>query len=470
MSVRTIVFIQEYPLGSSIFSLESPKGYPDATTPRPLRSLPGESPFHDMRTGDGSPNRVMEAGQQLFEDLSAHPAVKDAITEALREKQGGCSPIYLRLDDVTTAEDLPWEAVYCSRDMAFLALDTRWPIVRVRETKEADPRLLYNFEPPLRITAVLSAAGGDSQARAPAAPQWKGLYDTIRKGLAAPNAMPVELTVLVGEEALRDQIVSLHLPWIQCGLITDRDGLLEKIKDSHPHLLHFFCHGTSDEIPHLKIGSYTDWEAERDGTIAITGMELRQLADPKQEIWLVTLNCCESAMQARDARGLASSLIAAGFPAAIGMREIIDVQFAHELCESFYPALLDLIAQAVPGGPNRDIEWAQALSKVRAKVAAACRAGLPAQQAARDCKTWTIPALYTRREPFLLKRIAAQAEAPPGLSEAKRRQIDYIQQLQRQRTKAAEDYKDLPPDALSDILQDYDKQLAKATVRLTQTN
>ncbi len=468
MSARTIVLIQDYPAGSSIFSLESPKGYPGAGKPRPLRSLPGESPFHDMHTGDGSPNRVMEAGQQLFEDLASHPAVGPAIAEALRETPGGCSPIYLWLDEVPQAEDLPWEAVFSSGSKEFLALDTRWPIVRVRETKK-DPRRLYNFEPPLRITAILSAAGGDAQTRAPAAPQWKSIYDTIRRSLAAPNAMPVELTVLVGEEDLRDQIVSLQMPWIECGLIADREALLEKIKDSRPHLLHFFCHGTSDEMPHLKIGSFTDWEAERDATIAITGMELRELADPEQETWLVTLNCCESAMQARDARGLASSLIEAGFPAAIGMREMIDVQFAHSFCESFYPALLALIAQAVPGGPDRDIEWAQALSKVRAKLAAASRAGLPAQLAARDCKTWTIPALYIRREPFLLKRIATQAAAPPGLSEAKRHQIDYIQQLQRLRTKAAEDSKDLPPEALNDILQDYDKQLAKATLRLTQT-
>jgi hypothetical protein len=234
-------------------------------------------------------------------------------------------------------------------------------------------------------------------------------------------------------------------------------------------LLHFFCHGTSNEIPHLKIGSFTDWEAERDGTIAITGAELREGADPRQEIWLVTLNCCESATRARDARGLASSLVAAGFPAALGMREVIDLQLAHQLCKSFYPALLDLIDQAPPDGPEKEIEWAQALSKVRAGLAAACQLGVPAQLAARDCKTWTIPALYIRPEAFRLKRIAARPAAPLGLSDAKRRQIDYIQELQRQRTKAAEDYKDLPKDALDAILQDYDAQLAKAARLLQNT-
>ena len=470
MSLRTVVLIQEYPPGNHIFSLESPKGYAGAGIPRALRSLPGEFPFQDMHTGDGSPNRVMEAGQKLFEDLAAHPAVKSAISEALRELEGGCSPIYLRLDDVTTAEDLPWEAVFYSESKEFLALDPRWPIARVRAAKVADPRIEYNFELPLRITAVLSAAGGTENARAPAAPQWKEMYDTIRQNLAAPNAMPVELTVLVGEESLRDEITNLQMPWIRCGLIADRDSLLQTIKDSRPHLLHFFCHGTADEIPHLKIGSFTDWEAERDGTIAITGEVLRRSADPNQEIWLVTLNCCESAKQTRDARGLASRLVEAGFPAVIGMREIIDVDVAHKFCKWFYPALLDLIAQAEADGPNRDIEWAQAVTVVREKLANASGKGIPPQQAAKDCKMWTIPALYTRREPFLLKRIGATKVVPPGLSDAKKRQIDYILTLQGQRTKAAEDYKDLPPEALKDILQDFDNQLAKATLRLKETN
>ena len=67
-----------------------------------------------------------------------------------------------------------------------------------------------------------------------------------------------------------------------------------------------------------------------------------------------------------------------------------------------------------------------------------------------------------------MKRIAPQVAVPPGLSDAKKRQIDYIQELQRQRTKAAEDYKDLPPDALQAILADFDAQLSQATLKLKQ--
>jgi hypothetical protein len=468
MSVRTVVRIQEDQKGNTVFSLESPKGFQDAGLLWPLQSRPEDSPFSDLRTGDGTPNLVLQSGQKLFDDLSSHPAVDSAITQALTEAEGGCSPLFLRLDDVTKAEDLPWESFY-KQGKEFLALDNRWPVVRVRDTSEADPRLVYDFEPPLRIVAVLSAAGKDEATRVPASPQWDSLLRAITGAQSRPNFVPVELTVFVGEEGLLNKINTLQRSWIRCSLITDREGLLQAIRDSSPHLLHFFCHGTSEEIPHLTIGSFTDWEAERDGTIAVTAGELRQSADPNKEIWLVTLNCCESAMRARDAKGIASSLVLAGFPAALGMREMIDVKLAHALCESFYPAVLDLIAEAKVDGPVRSIEWAQALSIVRGRLAITGQAGSPAQQAARNCKDWTIPVLYTRREGFQLKRIAARANPLLGLSPGKRHLIDYLQELQRQRTKAAEDYKDLPPDALKAILDDFDSQLAKATKQLKES-
>lgn len=469
MSARVVVRLQEGPDVGTQFFLEGPKGYPLSNTVVKLPSLPTQTPFQDMHSGDGSPNRVLEAGKKLLDDLSLHSAVKDAIGDALREKMGGCSPIYLRMDDVPMAEDLPWEAIYSDSRKEFLALDDRWPIVRVREAKEANPRLVYDFEPPLRITAVLSAAGSDARTRAPAAPQWRGMYQAIQKRLTAAGALPVALTVLVGEAELRAEIDGLGQTWIQCGLITDREGLLEKIKESRPQLLHFFCHGTSDEMPHLKIGSYSDWEAGLDGKIAITAGELRQLADPQQNIWLVTLNCCESATRARDARSIASSLVAAGFPAALGMREVIDVQYAHKLCETFYPALLELIGKAAVGGGQQDIEWAQALSSVRAGLAVACVGGTPAQQAARGTKTWTIPALYTRTEAFLMRPIAAPVPPPPVLSVAKKKKIDYLLELQRQRSKAAEDYKDLPGETLKDLLGDFDNEIAKVMQELRKT-
>jgi len=335
---RTVVRFQESNDGVTRFSLEYPKALLQPNKLFDLLSRPDQPPFSDMRTGSGSPNHVQEAGRKLFDELSKHPAIAPAIAAALQQQQGGCSPICLRLDDSALADDLPWEAV-CGLGISgvqeFFALDERWPVVRMREVMETEPVSVYTLEPPLRITVVLSAAGRTPQTRAPARPQWDRVRETVDKHLQVNNPVQVKVTVFAGEEDLRNHIRDANLPWVTAGLIADQASFLNAIKDSRPQILHFFCHGTAEGIPHLRIGSYTDWEVEREPSIALTARELRQSADPDQNTWLVTLNCCESATRAADARSLASSLVAAGFPAALGMREAIEVQQAHLLCGFF---------------------------------------------------------------------------------------------------------------------------------------
>ena len=457
---RTVVRFQESNDGITRFSLEYPKAYPNNWL-YPLQSDPNQPPFNDMRTGDGSPDRVLQAGKKLFDELHSHPAVAPAIQAALLEKEGGCSPICVRLDDSTRADDLPWEAV-CENE--FFGLDLRWPVVRMREVTDADPVPIYTLEPPLRITAVLSAAANDPQKRVSGNTQWEHIYETLTQHLAEADTVPVSLTVLTGEEELLETINKLKQPWVHAEFISgDKPSLLAAIQKSRPQLLHFFCHGTSEDTPHLRIGSRLDWEAEQDPSIAISARELRQYADPKQNTWLVTLNCCEGAARTADARSLASSLVAAGFPAAVGMREPIDVVHAHALCKAFYPAIMKLIREIPEGQPEKEIEWAKALVEARSALVEKCVVGAALQVAAKGCKVWTIPAFYTRREPFLLKRVAP---APPGLSEQKKRLIEFLRALQQQRAKAPEEYKDLPELVLQGILKDLDQQIAATTAEI----
>jgi CHAT domain len=458
---RTIVRIQENFDGQSLFYLESPKTYAQAGKMYPLDSDPAHSPFVELRQGDGSPERVREAGEKLFADLSVHPAVGLALDAALQ--QGDYSPICFRLDDVVDADQLPWEAFRAGAS-GFVALDARWPIVRMRETtEETAPRAVYEFVAPVRIAVVLSAAGGTPATRAPALPQWLKIQQTLQKHLAAPNALPLELLVLTCEEQLRDTIRAANFAGVSAGLIADKEDLIGRIRDMGPNLLHFFCHGTAEETPHLQIGTYNDWEAQQEPSIALEARELRQRADKDQNVWLVTLNCCESATRAGDARSLANSLVAAGFPAALGMREAIDVETAHLLCEFFYPAAFNLIGSAAEGGSPVVIEWAAALHEARSGLVNSCAAGAVPQAAARSCKTWTIPVLYTRREPILIKRL------PGGISAARKRIIDFIRVVQQQRAKAAEDYKDLPPEVLAPLLQDFDDKIKQAITQLQNT-
>jgi hypothetical protein len=462
---RTVVRIRESDDGAnSTFNLESPNTYVGADKFSFLTCQPNESPFLEMRTGDGSRDRVKEAGDRLFQELSRNKAIAPAIAAALTQKEGGSSPICFRLDDVTIAEDLPWEAV---RSNEFFALDRRWPIMRMRAAVQVEPRPIYTLEPPLRITVVLSAAGSSEQNRAPGAPQWQRIHDTVEKHLAVKDAIPVSVTVLTGEKDLRDAIGNLKKPWAQANLIADKSSLLEQIEESSPHILHFFCHGISDQTPYLRVGSYADWEGELEPSIAITASELRQKADPKENVWLVTLNCCESALRAGNVRGFASSLVRAGFPAAVGMREVVEVEHAHLLCQSFYPEVIKMIGRVPERGAETEIEWANALWKARMDLAEK-GSNVPAQTAGQCSKVWTIPALYVRPEPFLLKRIAQSQPAQISMFAEKTKLIEYIQALQQQRVKAAEDYKDLPPPALNAILSDLDNQIVAKTAELSK--
>ena len=455
---RTIVRIQESFDGRSIFYLESPRSYSKATTVCDLNARPSDSPFRELRTGDGSPERVREAGERLYAQISAHPAIELALRDALQRSD--MNPICFRLDEVIDADQLPWEAF---RADTFVALNKQWPIVRLRETTESTPRSIYEFAAPLRIVAVLSAAGSTVESRAPSAPQWEKIRHALEQHRQRPAAIPVELTVLTCEQDLRDTIRAANLPGVTADLIADKEDLISKIRDRSPQLLHFFCHGTSEETPHLQIGTHTDWQAGLDPSIALESGELRQRADPDQNVWLVTLNCCESAMRAKDARSLANSLVAKGFPAALGMREVIDVQTAHQLCSLFYPAALQLV-DAAPVGQVTEIEWAEALYEARSGLVNLCSSGAVPQNAAKSCKSWTIPVLYTRREPILIKRIPGV-----GISSARARIIDFIRMAQLQRAKAAEDYKDLPPNALLPLLQDFDNKIAQMVAQLEAT-
>lgn len=225
---KTVVRIQESYDGRTLFSLETPKYFPQAGLMYLFNCRPDQPPFSEMRQGDGSPTHVQEAGDKLFQELSGHPAVGPAIEDALREQQGGCSPICFRLDDVALADDLPWEAVHKGD---FFALDTRWPVVRMREVTEADPRVIYTLEPPLRLTAVLSAAGSSPLTRAPGAPQWDRIYHTLNNFLGTGAGLPLSITVLAGESQLLKTITDLGKPWIQTGLIADKSGLLDQIQN-----------------------------------------------------------------------------------------------------------------------------------------------------------------------------------------------------------------------------------------------
>lgn len=448
---RTIVRVQENLEGPDRFFLESPKNVLNARVGYQLGCNPGSTPFAELRNGPPLAAGVRVAGAQLYADLSQHPAVKQALATALMQLHGGENPIYLFLES-TNADLLPWECLY-EANTGFLALDNRWPIARLKEAL-IEGVSEFTLVPPLRILAVLSAAGASNADQAPGRPEWDALWSALTHNQAA-NGIPVRLQALVCEDALKTHIDGLAPPaglQASAALISDKDKVLETIATFKPHILHFFCHGSTLGTPHLNIGTRSDWDALKAGSIAITANELRQLGDKSKAVWLVTLNCCESAAQAKDARNLASSLVTEGFPAALGMREVVDTQNAHVLTGSFYRTVLQQISTLQANAPAQAIEWPCALLAARSRLATDnAPPGVPLPQAASEFKQWTIPVMYARVEPFLLKRLAA---APP---------VDKLQ-LAREAQEIQRKYDEvngmtLPPSIKDAILAEFRKKL-----------
>jgi hypothetical protein len=421
---RTIVRVQDHEDEHSNFVigffLSEPHGIPKAATGYRLACDPALPPFSDLRDGAGVAEPVKAAGSALFQSLAHHPAVSQAIGTALTQGPGGSSPIYVFVESAR-ADLLPWECLF-DEDKGFLALDPRWPVARLRDPlAEVDAAKDFVLEPPLRILAVLSAAGATAGRRAEARLEWNALWEPLRANALSKDGVPVALSVYVGEDTLKEQLDRLIPPArldLRVEYVSGGEKLVDAVRSEKPHVLHFFCHGASKPTPHLRIGTRADWLAEREGSVALTGDELWQAVDRTDPVWLVMLNCCESAAQSQDARNLAGGLVVSGFPAAVGMREAFESDNAHLVTEGFYKAMLANLSKIPVGGPPVAIEWPEVLHEPRWALARKHANGMITSLAAREGKHWTIPVIYARPQPFRLRRQAAATR--PQLTEAER--------------------------------------------------
>ncbi|MCC9711835.1 hypothetical protein E4N62_45480 [Streptomyces sp. MNU76] len=177
---------------------------------------------------------IMQRGTELRDRLGLHPPVKMGLEAALMQPAvSPPMPLYFRMVS-SRADQLPWEELF-DQERKFVALDARWPIVRIAaRRRKVSPR---GFSPPLRLVAVLAAAGYS------AVPQAETLLAAIR----SPNAahIGVHLHIISGDSDVLDTVAAAGLP----GLVTAEflpgtDGeLAQKITDAHPDILHMLCHG-----------------------------------------------------------------------------------------------------------------------------------------------------------------------------------------------------------------------------------
>ncbi|MGH8903429.1 MAG: CHAT domain-containing protein [Egibacteraceae bacterium] len=376
------------------FKLTKEPGRPPQFLPKPfLRTEELPAVGHDASEAG---KWVRSYGQTLWSQLRSNDEVRAALDRALGLAAGECQPLYFHLMG-PRAELFNWEMLCDSDKDRFLALDRRWPIGRIAEPGQdlalASPRC----DGTLRIMAVLSALG------VPAREEWEGIFQAVRDARA--DGLRIELRVLVSEQDLFNELrgrADGNPSELTVRAVPDRSVDVEfEIGRFAPHILHLFCHGSAGHgQSRLEFATPNDWRPAAAATAGSVVLHAENLVQALHSIWLVVLNCCEGAAAAPDVYSLALSLVANGVPAAIGMREPVNVLAANEFSRVFYRALCTEVRERLRSVAGRaepaevEIEWTGMLHEPRRALAEQHRND-PANN-----REWTLPVLYVRSEPF----------------------------------------------------------------------
>ena len=364
-----------------------------ATTVFKLEDAPNDIPgIGENEIADVSPlagEGIIERGKALLERLTKHPPVQAGLHAALTAPPGGePAPLYFHML-AASADELPWELIYDGQH-GFCALDERWPIGRIaRRRRHIKVR---TFEPPLRIVAVLSAAGRSGL------PQLKVLLKAVASDDAA--AIGTHLHVISADEAVLDAAAGLANVSAQMIAGQARD-LRKQIKKAKPDILHLLCHGgAAAGLRRLAFATLADVDAVAGGApaeaaIGSLGLTVADLISALQSCdpWLLVLGACDTA-EAADGPALAHDLASGGIPAVVGMRRLVDLGDTNRFCTALYPEILAAIktAVAVDGPPGeRTIDWATSLTAPRISMSGADPSRVDA---------WTDPVLYVQDDPF----------------------------------------------------------------------
>ena len=126
---RVMVYVQDNDNGFPTFYLANPKNLPLARKGYGVTASPYSTPFKEMSDGCPYDDVVQAAGKQLYEMLSQHPAVSQALRSALADENHTNAVCFFL--DPPDADALPWEALH-EPTKGFLALHNVWPISRVK--------------------------------------------------------------------------------------------------------------------------------------------------------------------------------------------------------------------------------------------------------------------------------------------------------------------------------------------------
>ncbi len=339
----------------------------------------------------------IERGDAGFARLSAIAAVGAALDQLTQSPGEGS--LFVRVFDSDT---LPWEALR-HPDAKFLALDpqNRWGLARIPGSF-APPSAPRELELPLRVSALLCAAQVDAR------PELDALHAALTaSGIDFRLAVhAAHLDVVAHATALGDaRVTAAPVP-------ASEPAIVERLALERPHLLHVLAHGKWIEgSAYLEIATL----ASHDGTAAHhVYLAAGHLVGLGPDLLIKVLNACNVAEAADDGVSLAFQLVHDGLPAAIGMRDVIDVNDARRFTRSFYAEAGKRLAALAPG-VDTPFRWEHVVGPAR--VALCQKHGGPTLVTAGKRGEWTLPVLYVRHPDARLRLRASglAAEARPEL-------------------------------------------------------
>ena len=386
--------IQEQPAGPAAIEIRlcrEPQGARD-TPAVALVEIPKCDLVAMLRNGKPTPNIIKTVGELIRRDLDRHDQIKDSLQKIFRAE--GHTPIHFILG-APEADDYPWEILY-DKDELFVDA-RRWPIGRIKNSNNR--HVDVNFRPPLRVLAVL-AATGPADNNISAVREWRA----IRQALES-KGVDFHLRALVCEDELYEEISKIRSEKLTVDWIPDSENeILNRITEWQPRLVHFFCHGAGGTEPVLMVGTRGDREGKLVGNIKMTANKLAD-SDQQGSVWLITLNCCESASGTAN---FASALVVAGIPAAVGMRQKVGYMDAHVFAESLYAELGVLLGRIGTKKDPQTLEFAPAIAKARYRILekVAQQQEQPPAAVASECMEWTFPVLYNRQDPIEVRNLS----------------------------------------------------------------
>jgi hypothetical protein len=218
----------------------------------------------------------------------------------------------------------------------------------------------------------------------------------------------MKVLVLTGQTEVDDAVKALGDDRFKTSMFADKPDLERQVREFAPNVLHFFCHGATEQSSYLLIATMDDF-ARRPQTegFAVETREIKRLLggllDLPPDIWLVTLNACRGAAAPEQGRSLVRHLASEGLPAVVGMREMVAADDSHAFAESFYEELIAKLAEVARTNDVVEIEWAELVREPRRRILDRYLQGRPAGQGARDVKEWSLPIVYVGQESFIIR-------------------------------------------------------------------